>query len=74
MQSIPASEVLLLEQESGKVMEENSTLRHQLADIQTSLQQLTHSNEATLQDVKVSNFDAVPISVCFWLVWLSLQL
>lgn len=34
--------------------EENAALRHQLADIQTSLQQLTHSNEATLQDVQVT--------------------
>ncbi len=34
--------------------EENAALRYQLADIQTSLQQLTHSNEATLQDIQVT--------------------
>ena len=40
--------------------EENAALRHQLADIQTSLQHLTHSNEATLQDIQVTT-NCLPI-------------
>ncbi len=43
--------------------EENAALRHQLADIQTSLEQLTHSNEATLQDIQVTaTLPALPAS------------
>ena len=40
-------------QEFSKVGEENAGLRQQLAHIQASLQQLTNTNQATLQDAQV---------------------
>ncbi|DBB04169.1 hypothetical protein WJX77_012163 [Trebouxia sp. C0004] len=48
-----------LAEEASSVSEENAVLRHQLADIQTSLEQLTHSNEVTLQDIQVQRQVAV---------------
>ncbi|KAL0055744.1 hypothetical protein WJX82_003991 [Trebouxia sp. C0006] len=48
-----------LAEEASNVSEENAALRHQLADIQTSLKQLSHSNEATLQDIQVQRQVAV---------------
>ena len=40
-------------QESSKVGEENAALQQQLADIQTSLHQLTQANQASLADAQV---------------------
>ena len=45
--------LFVAEQEFSKVGEENAGLRQQLAHIQASLQQLTNTNQATLQDAQV---------------------
>lgn len=48
-------------QVSNKVGEENAALRQQLADIQASLHQLTHTNQATLEDAQVAPFPCPPV-------------
>ncbi|KAL0040933.1 hypothetical protein WJX79_010451 [Trebouxia sp. C0005] len=58
-QAREAQHLSQMAEEASNVREENAALQHQLADIETSLQQLTQSNEATLQDIQVQRQVAI---------------